>query len=347
MRSAFFTGTRQIQLGEMPDRDPNADEAVVDVTAVGVCGSDLHNYLLGNVGGVSASEPLVLGHEAAGVVVAVGKNARDSLRVGQRVAIDPATPCLHCEFCEHGQHHLCLNLQFMGYFPQHGALRERMTHPARCLVPVPESISDIGAAMLEPLGVSLHAIRLAHIQVGEDVLVIGAGAIGLTIIRLARLAGARRIIAVDRYGWRLDMAANFGASHLINTDQTPVLEEVRRITNKRGPDVALEAAWVTDTAQQCIDAVRHGGRVVIVGIPAEDNITINASSWRRKEVRVDYSRRMNHTYAAAIALAEGGQVDVDALATHRFPLAETQAAFEVAGTYQQGVVRSVILPQAK
>ncbi|PJF31752.1 MAG: alcohol dehydrogenase [Candidatus Thermofonsia Clade 1 bacterium] len=347
MQAAFFHGVRDIRVRDISDAEPKAGEVLVAVTAVGICGSDLHTYLLGNIGGVSSREPIVLGHEAGGVILALGPEAPPHLRVGQRVAIDPATPCLQCEFCQHGQHHLCLNLKFMGYFPQHGALQERMVHPARSVVPVPDSISDVGAAMLEPLGVALHAARLGAVQHGEDVIVIGCGTIGLLCVRLARLAGARRVFAVDRYAWRLDMAANFGADYCLNIEQVDPVEEVMRVTGKRGVDVAFEAAWVTDTANQCALAARNGGRVIIVGIPAEDEFTLKASVVRRKELTIIYSRRMNHTYEASIALAERGLIDLDALGKFQMPLARAAEAFEAAADYHQGVVRAMILPQWK
>lgn len=351
MKATFIHGPRDIRVADVPDSEPRPGEALVAVTAVGICGSDLHTYLLGNIGGIAAEQPLTLGHEAGGVIVALGPalpadegHEGQTLRVGQRVAIDPATPCLHCEFCEVGQYHLCTRLKFMGLYPDPGALIERKIHPARSLIPVPNGISDISIALLEPLGVALHAIRLARIQVGEDVLVIGCGGIGLLIVRLARLAGARHIFAADRYSWRLDMAANYGADRLIDVDKTEVVAEVMRQTNKRGVDVALEAAWVKHTASQCVDAARHGGRVVIVGIPEEDEIAFRASSARRKEITVYNSRRMNHVYDATIALAAGGQVNLDPLATHRYTLDQTQQAFEDAGTYQSGLLRAVVLP---
>lgn len=347
MQAAFFHGVRDIRVREIADSEPSAGEVLVAVSAVGICGSDLHTYLLGNIGGVSSREPIVLGHEASGVILALGADAPAHLRVGQRVAIDPATPCLRCEFCQHGQHHLCLHLKFMGYFPQHGALQERMVHPARSVVPVPDSISDVGAAMLEPLGVALHAARLGAVQHGEDVLVVGCGTIGLLCVRLARLAGARRIFATDRYAWRLDMAANFGADYCLNIAQVEPIEEIMRITNKRGVDVAFEAAWVTETANQCALAARNGGRVIIVGIPAEDEFTLKASVVRRKELTIIYSRRMNHTYEAAIALAERGMVDLDSLGKFQMPLTRAAEAFDAAADYHEGVVRAMIMPQMK
>ncbi|NWG18254.1 MAG: alcohol dehydrogenase catalytic domain-containing protein [Chloroflexi bacterium] len=345
MKATFFHAARDIRVADVPDAEPGPGEALLDVTAVGVCGSDLHIYLYGDVGGVTATEPITLGHEAAGIVVAVGPGS--DLRPGQRVAIDPATPCGVCESCQAGDPHLCPNIAFMGLYPYHGALRERMVYPAHLCVPVPEPITDTGAALLEPLGVALHASRLADIQIGDDVAVLGCGGIGLLIIRLARLAGARRIFASDRYPWRLEQAAAYGADVVINIDAADVVAEVLRATGKRGVDVAIEAAWAAGTTNQCVEIARYGGRVIIVGIPVEDFIGFRASAARRKELLIRSSRRMKHTYPAAIALAASGQVDLDGLATHRYSLEQTRQAFETAALYEDGVVRAIILPNAR
>ncbi len=346
MKSTYIYGPRDIRVVESSDSAPGPGEVLLDVTAVGICGSDLHTYLYGNIGGTAAVDPLVLGHEAAGRIIAVGAGV-ENLRIGQRVAIDPATHCGHCERCEAGEPHLCLNLEFMGLYPHHGAMRERMVHAAKSCVPVPDDISDIGAAMLEPLGVALHASRLAKIEIGEDVAVIGCGGIGLFIIRLARLAGARHIFASDKHPWRLALASNYGADVVINADQTDAVQEVMRVTNKRGVDVAIEAAWVDGTQNQCVEMARYGGRVILVGIPVEEEFKIRASPARRKELLIQPSRRMKHTYPAAIALASGGQVDLEGMATHRFSLDSAPQAFETAATYLDGVVRAVVLPNQR
>ncbi len=344
MRSAFLYGPRDIRVETVADAEPGPGSVLLEVTAVGICGSDLHTYLFGNVGGVAPEQPLTLGHEAAGIVLATGPGVEGDLQVGQRVAIDPAIACGVCERCLAGDPHLCERLMFMGLYPYHGALRQRMLYPAKTCVPVPDTITDIGAAMLEPLGVALHAIRLAQIQVGDDVAVIGCGAIGLLLVRLARLAGARRIFAADRYAWRLALAANYGADMLLKADEVDVVQEVMRVSGRRGVDVAIEAAWADATANQCVEMARHGGRVVIVGIPVEDFITFRASAARRKELAILSSRRMKHTYPAAIALAQEGKVDLDALASHTFTLEQTLTAFEIAATYTDEVIRAIVLP---
>lgn len=342
MKASLIYAARDIRVEEMPDAEPGPGQVLLDVTAVGVCGSDLHTYLYGNIGGIGPAQPLILGHEAAGVVVAAGPDA--GLQPGQRVAIDPATPCGACERCEAGEPHLCLNLAFMGLYPYHGALRERMVYPARLCVPMPEAISDIGAAMLEPLGVALHAVQLAEIQIGDDVAVLGCGAIGLLLIRLARLSGARRIFASDKHPWRREAAAAYGADVILDAGEADVVAEVLRATNKRGVDVAIEAAWAADTLSQSVEIARFGGRVVVVGIPVEDWFAFPASAARRKELLIRPSRRMKHTYPAAITLAASGQVDLDRLASHQFSLEQTQDAFETASVYADGVVRAIVLP---
>lgn len=345
MKTAFLYGPRDIRVEEWTDADPGPGEVLLDVTAVGICGSDLHTYLFGDVGGVRAETALALGHEAAGRVIAVGEGV--TLKVGQRVAIDPATHCGHCERCEAGEVHLCTNMVFMGLYPHHGALRERMVYPARSCVPVPDGVSDVETALLEPLGVALHASRLANIQIGEDVLIIGCGGIGLLITRLARLAGARRIFVSDKHPWRLAQAASFGADVIIDANEKSVVDEVMHLTNKRGVDVAIEAAWVQGTADECVGAARYGGRVIIVGIPAEDEMKVQASVARRKELSIQSSRRMKHTYPASISLTLNKQINLEALATHQFTLDETTQAFETAATYVDGVVRAIVLPNRK
>jgi L-iditol 2-dehydrogenase len=343
LKTAQLFAARDIRIVDMPEQEAGPGEVLLDVTAVGVCGSDLHVYVHYDISDPKPGGPLILGHEAAGRVRAVGPGVTN-LRVGQRVAIDPAKPCRQCEFCLKGSPNLCTKLEFLGLWPHHGAMRERMVHPARCCVPLPDEISDASGALLEPLGVALHAIRLAKIQLGDDVLITGCGGIGLLLVQLARLAGARHIYASDRYPWRLDQATSCGATTVLNADHVDVVAEVLRATAGRGVDVAIESAWVTDTANQCCEAARLGGRVVIVGIPIEEFIKLRAGPTRRKGLTIKLSRRMKHTYPASIVMAVSGKVSLDTLATHRFPLAQAAQAFETAANYADGVIRAMILP---
>ena len=268
-----------------------------------------------------AEQPLVLGHEAAGRVVALGAGTEGVWRIGQQVAIDPGLPCGRCERCMGGDPNLCVNLQFLGLYPRNGALRERMTHPASACVPLPDGIDAVAGALLEPLGVALHAVNLAKIRVNDDVLVTGCGGIGLLIVQLVKLAGAKRIFVSDEHDSRLARAQSFGADTTVNAARDDVVRLVHDRTAGRGVDVAIESAWVKDTVEHCVEAVRNGGRVVVVGIPAEDRLSVRASSARRKGLSIVMSRRMKHSYPPSIELVSRGAVDVSSLATHRFPLA--------------------------
>ncbi len=343
-RAALLYGPLDIRVEEMPDEEPGPGELLLDVTAVGICGSDLHSYLSGGIGGTIATSPLVLGHEAAGRVAKLGPGPAGKFSVGQSVAIDPAIHCGVCEQCLNGRQHLCTRMQFIGLFPRHGALRKQMVHPAEQCIALPDGMDPVTAALLEPLGVALHASRLAKIAVDEDVLVLGCGAIGLLLIQLARLAGAKRVFAADQHAWRLESARGFGADFTVNASTGNIVDLVHEVTGGRGVDVAIESAWVADTADQCLDAARPAGRVIIVGIPAEDVLTMRASTARRKELSIDMSRRMNHVYSASIDLVTRGKINLAALATHRFSLEQSAEALDTAANYRDGVIRAMVLP---
>ncbi len=344
VKAALLYGPRDMRIESMPDEIPARGELLLEVTAVGICGSDLHNFLDGQIGGVTIESPLVLGHEAAGRIIALGEGTADRFRVGQSVAIDPGIACGQCERCLEGNPNLCMHLEFLGIYPRHGALRERMVHPARQCVPLPAGIDSVAGALLEPLGVALHASQLAKIGVNDDVLIVGAGGIGLLLVQLARLAGAKRIFVSDLYEWRLDMARRMGATATANADREDVVAAVHQATEGRGVDVAIESAWVDRTASQCVEAVRLGGRVVVVGIPLEDVLTVRASAARRKGLTIRLSRRMKHAYGPSIDLVVGKQIDVASLATHRWPLDQAKAALETASSYADGVIRAMVLP---
>jgi len=346
MLAARLYGARDLRIEQVADvGEPSVGQVRIDVTAVGVCGSDLHSYLDGRIGSTKVESPLVLGHEFAGIVTAVGDDARcgedQPLRVGQRVAVDPATPCWRCEFCEKGHPNLCNRLHFCGLFPDDGSLRQHMIVDARSCFSVPDSISDAGAALLEPLGVAIHAVDLAKIRLAESVAVIGCGPIGLLLIKLARLSGAHTIYAFDPHAWRVEKAEVWGATAAFTTDVDPVAR-IESMTNKRGVDVVFEAAWGGETIQQAAHMACLGGRVVLVGIPSDDDLQMKHSIARRKGLTILLSRRMKHTYPRAIKLAMSGALDLNDLISHRFPLSQADQAFELNARYGDGVQKIVI-----
>ncbi len=308
MKTVRLHGPKELQLHDEPVPEPGPGELLVRVTAVGICGSDLHWFGEAGIGDARLQKPLILGHEFSGIV-AGGE------RQGQRVAVEPAIACHTCEYCQRGNPNLCENLRFAGHGSQDGALREYIAWPEECLFPLPDSLSDADGVMLEPLGVAIHAIDLAHLRVGMTVGVFGCGPIGLLIVQLARLAGAARVLVTEPLPHRLDMAMRFGAEQWM-PDQ-PV-------------DVAFEVAGEDEAVETAIGAVKPGGRVLLAGIPANDRISFQAAIARRKGLTLKLVRRMKFTYPRAIQLVQSGKVDLHSLITHRFPIEKAQEAFTLA-----------------
>jgi L-iditol 2-dehydrogenase len=284
-----------------------------------VCGSDLHWFSKGGIGDAQLEHSLVLGHEFAG-----------ETEDGQRVAVDPAIPCGRCEFCERGHPNLCENLIFAGHGKHDGALREWLAWKERSLFPIPDSLSFAEGAMLEPLGVAIHAVDLGRLQAGMTVGVFGCGPIGLLIVQLARLSGAARVIATDRLAHRVEAAKGFGATEAYCVGDPPGLRALQAAIGKRGVDVAFEVAGTQEAVDDAFAAVLPAGNLILAGIPDGDRTSFSASTARRKGLTIKLVRRMKHTYPRAIELVAKGLVDVRSLVTHRFSLHEAREAFRVA-----------------
>jgi L-iditol 2-dehydrogenase len=319
MRAARLHGAGDVRLSDEADPVPGEGESLVEVTSVGLCGSDLHWFGEGGIGETRLERPLVLGHELAGVT-----------EDGRRVAIDPAVPCEACTLCRDGHPNLCEQVRFAGHGADDGGLREWMAWPERALFALPESLSDADGAMLEPLGVALHAVDLAHVRAGASVGVFGCGPIGLLALQASRLAGAGRLFATDRADrpHRLEAAQRLGAE-VFAADEGREAVRVREALGSR-LDVAIELAGENAAVDAAIDAVRPGARVVLAGIPAEERTSFKAASARRKGLTLVLCRRMKHTYPRAIRLVADGAVDVRSAVTHRFPLERGAEAFATA-----------------
>ena len=316
MRVARLHGAGDFRLHDEPMPAVSAGEELVRVTAVGICGSDLHWYTEGGIGDARLDHrPLVLGHEMAGVI-------EGGERTGQRVAIDPALPCEQCAQCRSGDVNLCPTIRFSGHGEVDGGLREYLAWPADRLHPLPDGLGDSDGAMLEPLGVALHAVDLAHLRVGMDVIVLGCGPIGLLVIQLLRVAGAASVTAVDPVDVRRAAAHRSGADH--------VAAGVDAAGPGQGFDLAFEATNSGWAAQDAMDAVRPGARVVLAGIPDGDEITFRASTARRKGLTLVLSRRMKETYPRATRLVAAGRVDVSSVVTDHLALDRVDEAFATA-----------------
>ena len=330
-----LTGPGTLERVDLPVPEPGEGEVLLEVLAVGLCGSDGHWHREGSIGDAAVGQGLVLGHEFS-ALVGSGPNR------GRRVAVDPAIPCLECEQCIAGRPNLCTDLRFAGHNCD-GALRGRMVWPERCLVPLPDGLTDEEGALLEPLGVSLHAIDLAGPLEAASIGVIGCGPIGLLLIAGLRDLGSGRIVATDLLSHRLEVARDLGATDAIGGPSRD--GGVDPLVRSAGPgfEVVFETAGTDAALHRALLAARPGGRVVLVGIPDGDRTSFTASPARRKELTLTVCRRMlPGDLARAAVLAERGIPGIDRLITHRYGLAGAAEAFDTLVT-RRGI-KVVVIP---
>jgi len=341
MRASRLHGIRDLRLEELPRPAPGPGEVLLKVACVGVCGSDVHYYLEGRIGDQIVTGPIILGHEFSAWVAGLGEGV-EGLEIGQLVAVDPAVHCGECEFCQHGHPNLCPDVRFSGTPPIDGVYAEYTAKPARNCFPLPEGFGPVEGTMLEPLGIALHTVDLAHLRPGQTVAVLGAGPIGLFTAAVARAAGAGAVYVTEPLAYRRQFALDYVADAALDPGGMDVVAEIVRLTGGRGVDVAFDAAGAPETPDQAAGVVCPGGKVVVVGVPSDDIMTLTASTVRRKGLTIKLVRRMKHTYPRAIRLVQRGMVDVKPLATHLLPLERIVEAFEMVAAYQDGVLRAVI-----
>jgi len=341
MKAAKLCGVRDIAIEDVPVPEPAPGEVRLRVTRVGICGSDVHYYSRGRIGDAVMQPGHVVGHEVAGVVDALGAGV-EGPRVGARVAVEPAIHCGECERCFAGFPNQCTRCRFLGLPPVKGALQEFICHPANLVEEVPDTLTDADVAQLEPLAVGIHAAERARVGLGETVAVFGCGPIGLFTIQAARAAGASRVFATDLLDYRIEYARKLGADEVMNASSGGVAEWVTGLTGGRGADATIDCAGVQDTVDHCVEGVRAGGRVGLVGSPRGDRLSYLAHIARRKELDILNVRRSRFGIERALPVALAGQVDLRTMVTHTFPLSETGRAFDILGRYADGVVKAMI-----
>jgi L-iditol 2-dehydrogenase len=326
---------RDLRIHDEPAPVAADGELLLRVTSVGLCGSDLHWFEDGQIGDAVLTRPLVLGHECVGVIA-------DGPRAGERVALDPAISCGRCALCLAGDENLCLACRFAGHSTD-GALRALMAWPERLAYPIPDSLSDAEAALLEPLGVALHALDLGHVGPGTAAGVYGCGPLGLLLVQLLRVAGADPVVATDPLAHRVRAAEAFGATTAVQTRRAG-REMLPPGSIPVGVDVAFEVAGDDDAVATAIDTLRPGGRLVLVGIPSDDRTSFTASVARRKGLSIFVCRRMKPSdLPRAIRLAEQKRVELAPLVSERFALSQWRDAF--ATLSERRALKVVVEPQ--
>lgn len=332
-RVAVLRVPGEVVVERRPVPSPGPDEVLVKVTAVGVCGSDTHYYDHGRIGSHVVEQPLVLGHEAAGEIVAVGNDV-PATRVGERVSIEPGRPCFSCVQCLAGRYNLCPEMSFFATPPIDGAFAEHVVVHRALAHPVPDSVSDDEAALLEPLSVAIWACAKARVGPGSRVLVTGAGAIGLLCLQVARARGASRITISDVNPDRLRLATTLGATEVLDA----------RTTGLPTADVLLECSGHPQVVAQGIGSLDRAGRAVLVGMGA-DELLLPVAVLQERELEVTGTFRYANTWPTAIDLVATGQVDLKPLVTSHHSLDDVEAALTAARRTPTSL-KAVVTPQA-
>jgi len=336
--TAVLHAPGDVRIEQRPIPEPGPREVLVEIGAVGVCGSDVHYFEHGRIGDHVVRAPLVLGHESAGVVAGVGSDVRRH-SVGDRVALEPGVPCGSCRECRAGRYNLCPDVRFFATPPVDGAFANYVTIHEDFAFPVPAGLDDEEAALMEPLSVAIWACRKGQVGPDTGVLVTGAGPIGQLAVQLARALGATELTVTDVNPHRLEVASEGGASRTLDVSRTPLAEAGVEA------DVLLECSGHPDAVRNGVRVLRPAGRAVMVGMGPADEMAIPMAVVQNRELWLTGTFRYANTYPAAIALAAAGRVNLRAIITGRFALEDTEAALR-AGREDPASIKPLVVPGA-
>lgn len=344
MKALLLTEYKNLTVTDVDEPEMTVDDVLVQVEACGICGSDIHGYD-GSTG--RRIPPLVMGHEAAGIVVSVGANV-DDLNPGDRVTFDSMVSCGSCEFCRSGHQNLCNNRRVLGVscgeYRRHGAFAERIAVPRRIVYRIPDEMPFEHAALIEAVSVAVHAVAVSPVKLADTAVVVGAGMIGLLTIQAVKAAGASRVIAVDINDKRLEVAKRLGATDVLNSKACDVPKAIRELTDGRGADLALEVVGATETINTAIESVRKGGHVTLVG-NISPTIQLPLQSVVTREISLQGTCGCNGEYPQCIELMRSGAIDVAPLITAQITLSEGPAWFKRLHDGDPSQMKVVVRPQ--
>lgn len=340
-RAFYMTGLNKMEVREIDVPKVKDTEVLVKMEYVGICGSDVHYLEHGSIGDFVVDGDFILGHECAGTIVEVG-SAVNTLEIGDRVALEPGSTCGQCEFCKSGKYNLCPDVEFLATPPYHGCLEDYISFPANMCFKLPDNITTKEGALVEPLAVGMHAAAQGNVKLGDSVVILGAGCIGLVTLLACKAYGATDITVVDIMEKRLDYAMKLGATRIINAKNEDAIDKMNEITNGVGTDIVIETAGSEITIKQTPYIVKRGGTIVLVGLAAQDNIEFNFAKIMNKEITIKSVFRYRNIYPMAINAIAKGIIDVSGIVTHEFDFEKAQEAFDFVINNKNDVVKAVI-----
>lgn len=341
MKVAVMLGVGKMGFEERDIPTPADDEVLVKLDYVGICGSDLHYYETGAIGNYIVEPPFVLGHEPGGVVVEVGKDVKH-LKVGDKVALEPGKTCGHCEFCKSGRYNLCPDVVFFATPPIDGVFQEYVAHEADLCFKLPDNVSTLEGALIEPLAVGFHAAIQGGAKIGQTAVVMGAGCIGLVSMMALKAMGVSKVYVADIMEKRLEKALELGADGVINGKDKDTVEEVMRLTGGKGCDLAIETAGSQITATQTIHMSKKGATVVFVGYSASGEMTLPMSLALDRELTFKTVFRYRHVYPMAIEAVAAGKINLKGIVTDIFDLDDVQEGMDNSIHNKADIVKAVV-----
>ena len=341
MKVAVMNGIGKMDLIERDIPIVKENEVLVKLDYVGICGSDLHYYENGRIGDYIVEPPFVLGHEPGGVVVEVGNKVKH-LNIGDRVALEPGKTCGHCEFCKTGRYNLCPDVIFFATPPVDGVFQEYVSHEADLCFKLPENVSTLEGALIEPLAVGFHAAIQGGARIGQTAVVMGAGCIALVSMMALKAMGVSNVYVVDIMEKRLEKALELGATGIINAKEKNAIEEVMKITNNNGCDLVIETAGTEITTVQAIHMAKKGSNIVLVGYSKSGEMTLPMSLVLDKELTFKTVFRYRHIYDMAIEAVASGKVNLKGIITNEFDLDDVQKAMDYSVNNKADIVKAVI-----
>lgn len=341
MKVAVMLGIGKMGFEERDIPQPKDDEVLVKLEYVGICGSDLHYYESGAIGDYVVKPPFVLGHEPGGTVVEVGKNVTH-LKVGDRVALEPGKTCGHCEFCKTGRYNLCPDVVFFATPPVDGVFQEYVAHEAGLCFKLPDNVSTMEGALIEPLAVGFHAARQGGAQAGQTAVVTGAGCIGLVSMMALKAMGVSKVYSVDVMDKRLEKALELGADGVINGSKEDAVKKVMELTDGMGCDLVIETAGTEITTRQAVQMTKKGATIVLVGYSKTGEIKMPISLALDKELTFKTVFRYRHIYPMAIDAVASGKVNLKGIVTNEFALDDIQEAMDQSVNNKADIVKAVV-----
>ena len=341
MKTAVMLGIGKMGFEEREITKPKDDEVLVKLEYVGICGSDLHYYESGAIGDYVVKPPFVLGHEPGGTVVEVGKNV-SHLKVGDRVALEPGKTCGHCEFCKTGRYNLCPDVVFFATPPVDGVFQEYVAHEADLCFKLPDNVSTLEGALIEPLAVGFHAAIQGDAHLGQKAVVMGAGCIGLVSMMALKARGVSEVYVVDIMEKRLQKALELGADGVINGAEEDVEERMKELTKGAGADLVVETAGTEITTRQAISVAKKGANIVLVGYSRTGEMTLPMSLALDKELTFKTVFRYRNIYPMAIEAVAQGKVNLKGIVTDIFDLDDVQNAMDHSVNNKADIVKAVI-----